>query len=31
MSIKEKIIDLFTLLLFILALVAMIVGCFISS
>ena len=31
MSIKEKIIDLFTLLLFILALIAMIVGCFISS
>ena len=31
MSIKEKIIDLFTLLLFILALIAMIIGCFISS
>lgn len=31
MSIKEKIIDLFTLLLFILAFVAMIIGYFINS
>lgn len=31
MSIKKKIIDLFTLLLFILAFVAMIIGYFINS